>query len=205
VLAAIRESAPDLLPRRSPTIFVSLLNHSKVGECGLERVRTFNSGGAPWSAGRDRRIRAPDSGAPLNEGYGLSETSPVTHSTPQLSIPEARDDRPAGVRHRHESGRRRNRNAGTANRRGRRALHLGPAGDERGTGPSRTRAPPCSAPAPDGRIWFHTGDIARDRPRMASPRSSSARKTSSSSTGSTCTRRTSSRCSTRIRPCGSRR
>ena len=45
----------------------------------------FNSGGAPCPVEVieefERRI-----GRPLNEGYGLSETSPVTHSTPQLAL-----------------------------------------------------------------------------------------------------------------------
>ena len=49
----------------------------------------FNSGGAPCPVEVleefERRI-----GRPLNEGYGLSETSPVTHSTPQLALPQAR-------------------------------------------------------------------------------------------------------------------
>ena len=84
MLTAIREFRPTYFPA-VPTVFVSLLNHPKVGEYGLERVRLFNSGGAPCPVEVmeefERRI-----GRPLNEGYGLSETSPVTHSTPQLAL-----------------------------------------------------------------------------------------------------------------------
>jgi long-chain acyl-CoA synthetase len=84
VLASIKQFRPTYVPA-VPTVFVSLLNHPKVGDHGLEHVRHYNSGGAPcpvevldeW----ERRI-----GRPLTEGYGLSETSPVTHSTPQLAI-----------------------------------------------------------------------------------------------------------------------
>ncbi|HYM24503.1 MAG TPA: AMP-binding protein, partial [Vicinamibacterales bacterium] len=83
VIASIKEFTPTYFPA-VPTVFVSLLNHPKAGEAGLDRVRLFNSGGAPcpievmeeW----EQRF-----GRPLNEGYGLSETSPVTHSTPQLA------------------------------------------------------------------------------------------------------------------------
>jgi long-chain acyl-CoA synthetase len=84
VLASIRDFRPTYFPA-VPTLFVSLLNHPKVGEYGLDRVRLFNSGGAPCPVEVleefERRI-----GRPLGEGYGLSETSPVTHSTPQLSF-----------------------------------------------------------------------------------------------------------------------
>jgi long-chain acyl-CoA synthetase len=84
VLASIQQFRPTYFPA-VPTVFVSLLHHPKVGDYGLDQVRHYNSGGAPcpvdvldeW----ERRI-----GRPLTEGYGLSETSPVTHSTPQLAI-----------------------------------------------------------------------------------------------------------------------
>jgi long-chain acyl-CoA synthetase len=84
VLVSIRDFRPTYFPA-VPTVFVSLLNHPRVGEYGLERVRQFNSGGAPCPVevleAFERRI-----GRPLAEGYGLSETSPVTHSTPQLAV-----------------------------------------------------------------------------------------------------------------------
>src|SRR5262249_8048069 len=84
VLASIRDLRPTYFPA-VPTVFVSLLNHPKVGDCGLDRVRVFNSGGGPGPVEVleefERRI-----GRPLQEGYGLSETSPVTHSTPQLAF-----------------------------------------------------------------------------------------------------------------------
>ena len=79
-----------------PTVFVSLLNHPKAKEYGLDKVRTFNSGGAPCP------VEVIDQwertfGRTLNEGYGLSETSPVTHSTPQLGRTQAGHDRRAGA------------------------------------------------------------------------------------------------------------
>src|SRR5678815_2348986 len=84
VLDAIRTFRPTYLPA-VPTIFVSLLNHPKLAESRPEHVRLYNSGGAPCPVevleAWERRI-----GRPLNEGYGLSETSPVTHSTPQLAF-----------------------------------------------------------------------------------------------------------------------
>jgi long-chain acyl-CoA synthetase len=83
VLAAIREYRPTYFPA-VPTIFVSLLNHPKLREYGLEHVRTFNSGGAPCPVEVIERFERTI-GRTLNEGYGLSETSPVTHSTPQLA------------------------------------------------------------------------------------------------------------------------
>ncbi len=80
VLIAIRDWTPTYFPA-VPTVFVSLLAHPDVGAYGLDRVQTFNSGGAPCPLEVieefEQRI-----GRPLNEGYGLSETSPVTHSTP---------------------------------------------------------------------------------------------------------------------------
>src|SRR4029077_16428587 len=46
VLASIKQFRPTYFPA-VPTVFVSLLNHPKVRECGLEQVRHYNSGGAP--------------------------------------------------------------------------------------------------------------------------------------------------------------
>src|SRR5229473_1168502 len=83
VLAAIRAFRPTYVPA-VPTIFVSLLGHPRVKDYGLDQVRTFNSGGAPCPVEVIEQFERTI-GRPLNEGYGLSETSPVTHSTPQLA------------------------------------------------------------------------------------------------------------------------
>ena len=83
VLTAIRDHVPTYFPA-VPTVFVSLLSHPRVTEYGLHLVRICNSGGAPCPVELieefERRI-----GRTLTEGYGLSETSPVTHATPQLA------------------------------------------------------------------------------------------------------------------------
>ena len=84
VLAAIKQYRPTYFPA-VPTVFVSLLNHPRAKEFGLDKVRTFNSGGAPCPVEVIEQWERTF-GRPLNEGYGLSETSPVTHTTPQLAI-----------------------------------------------------------------------------------------------------------------------
>jgi long-chain acyl-CoA synthetase len=83
VLASIKQFRPTYFPA-VPTVFVSLLNHPKAREHGLDLVRHYNSGGAPCPV---EVLEAWERafGRPLTEGYGLSETSPVTHSTPQLA------------------------------------------------------------------------------------------------------------------------
>jgi len=82
VLAGIRDFRPTYLPG-VPTIYVSLLSHPNVTAFGLEKVRFFNTGGAPCPVEVIERFERTI-GRPLYEGYGLSESSPVTHTTPQL-------------------------------------------------------------------------------------------------------------------------
>ena len=156
VLASIRDLRPTYFPA-VPTVFVSLLNHPKVLEYGLEHVRLFNSGGAPCPVEVmeefERRI-----GRPLNEGYGLSETSPVTHSTPQLAcrklgsiglpFPDT-DVKIVDV----ETGRQ--------------EIRVGGIGEVCIAGPQVMQGywnkPDESAHVlrthADGRTWFHTGDV----------------------------------------------
>jgi long-chain acyl-CoA synthetase len=157
VLTALRDFRPTYFPA-VPTVFVSLLAHPKVNDYQLDQVRTFNSGGAPCPVEVieefERRI-----GRPLNEGYGLSETSPVTHSTPQLArrkpgtiglpLPDT-DMKIVDV----ETGTR--------------EMPIGEAGELCICGPQVMKGywnkPEESADVlrrhDDGRIWFHTGDVA---------------------------------------------
>ena len=157
VLTAIRDLKPTYFPA-VPTVFVSLLAHPKVKEYGLDQVRTFNSGGAPCPVEVieefERRI-----GRTLNEGYGLSETSPVTHSTPTLGrrkpgtiglpMPDT-DFKVVDV----ESGTR--------------EMPIGEPGELCIAGPQVMKGywnkPDESANVlrrdVDGRVWFHTGDVA---------------------------------------------
>ena len=157
VLASIKQFRPTYFPA-VPTVFVSLLNHPRVGEFGLEHVRHFNSGGAPCPVEVmeefERRI-----GRPLTEGYGLSETSPVTHSTPQLA---RRKPGSIGVPFPDTDMKVVDVETGT------RDLPLGEAGELCISGPQVMKGywnkPEESAQVlcadATGRIWFHTGDIA---------------------------------------------
>ncbi|OLC45807.1 MAG: hypothetical protein AUH43_15415 [Acidobacteria bacterium 13_1_40CM_65_14] len=158
VLISIRDFRPTYFPA-VPTVFVSLLNHPKVSEYGLEHVRLFNSGGAPCPVevmeAFERRI-----GRPLNEGYGLSETSPVTHSTPQLAF---RKLGTIGLPFPDTDMKIVDVETGT------RELPVGDAGELCISGPQVMKGywknPQESANVlrkhADGRTWFHTGDVAR--------------------------------------------
>jgi long-chain acyl-CoA synthetase len=83
LLTAIRDFRPTYFPA-VPTIYVSILNHPKAREYGIDKVRGFNSGSAPLPIEVIDQFERMTGGT-LNEGYGLSEASPVTHTTPSLS------------------------------------------------------------------------------------------------------------------------
>ena len=83
VLTAIRDFRPTYFPA-VPTIYVSILTHPKAREYGIDKVRGFNSGSAPLPLEVIDQFEKITGGT-LNEGYGLSEASPVTHTTPSLS------------------------------------------------------------------------------------------------------------------------
>jgi long-chain acyl-CoA synthetase len=83
VLAAIRDFRPTYFPA-VPTIYVSLLNHPRLKEYRPEGVKIYNSGSAPLPLEIIERFERV-TGVTLNEGYGLSEASPVTHSTASLA------------------------------------------------------------------------------------------------------------------------
>jgi long-chain acyl-CoA synthetase len=83
LLGAIRDYSPTFFPG-VPTIYISLLNHPQAKESGLGKIRTFNSGSAPLPVEVIEQFERLTGGT-LLEGYGLSEASPVTHTTPQFS------------------------------------------------------------------------------------------------------------------------
>jgi long-chain acyl-CoA synthetase len=158
VLGAIREYRPTYFPA-VPTVFVSLLSHPRVKQFGLDRVRTFNSGGAPCPVEVIEQWEKTF-GRPLNEGYGLSETSPVTHSTPQLAL---RKPGTIGLPVPDTDLKVVDLETGT------RELPLGEPGELCVSGPQVMkgywRRPDETAQAlgrdAEGRVWFHTGDVAR--------------------------------------------
>ena len=67
-----------------PTLFTAILNHPDASEAGFDQVALFGSGSAPLSIETINGITSL--GISITEGYGLSEASPTTHSTPILGI-----------------------------------------------------------------------------------------------------------------------
>ena len=84
LLNAIRDYRPTYFPA-VPTIYISLLNHPQVKEYGIDKVQRFNCGSAPLPIEVITQFEHLTGGVTLNEGYGLSEASPVTHSTASLA------------------------------------------------------------------------------------------------------------------------
>ena len=83
LLNAVRDYRPTYFPG-VPTLFISLLNHPKSREYGLDKIRAFNSGSAPLPMEVLEQFEQLTGGM-LSEGYGLSEASPVTHTSPTLA------------------------------------------------------------------------------------------------------------------------
>jgi len=83
LLAAIKRYQPTFFPG-VPTLYISMLNHPEAKSSGLDRIRRYNSGSAPLPVEVLEKFEAM-TGTMLYEGYGLTEASPVTHSTPTLA------------------------------------------------------------------------------------------------------------------------
>jgi acyl-CoA synthetase (AMP-forming)/AMP-acid ligase II len=67
-----------------PPIVLGLAMHPEVDKHDLSSVRFFFSGAAPLAPDPARRLVAR-TGKPIIQGYGLTETSPVTHANPIAS------------------------------------------------------------------------------------------------------------------------
>ncbi len=67
-----------------PTMYVAVNNSSAIHKYDLDTVRACMSGGAALPLSVAKQFETNAKGARLVEGYGLSETSPVTHCNPIL-------------------------------------------------------------------------------------------------------------------------
>jgi long-chain acyl-CoA synthetase len=64
-----------------PTMYIGILNHPKIGSTDLTSIKGCFSGSAPLPVEVIREFEEK-TGAVIVEGYGLTETSPVTHINP---------------------------------------------------------------------------------------------------------------------------
>ncbi|MFX0124729.1 MAG: AMP-binding protein [Candidatus Hodarchaeota archaeon] len=69
-----------------PTLYIALLRHPKLAEYDLSSLIVSTSGAAPLPLAVLQEYEKV-TGANLSEGYGLTETSPVTHSNPMAAAP----------------------------------------------------------------------------------------------------------------------
>lgn len=71
-----------------PTMFTAIAQHPKAGTMDLRSLKFCGSGGAPLPADVAQRFLAL-TGCPLNEGWGMTETSPTGTFTPAHGLRKA--------------------------------------------------------------------------------------------------------------------
>ncbi|WP_421380325.1 long-chain-fatty-acid--CoA ligase [Bacillus salacetis] len=77
-LKTIQKQRPTLFPG-APTIYIGLLNHPDLKKYDLSSIDSCISGSAPLPVEVQQKFEEV-TGGKLVEGYGLTESSPVTHS-----------------------------------------------------------------------------------------------------------------------------
>jgi len=78
VLKTISKQKPTLFPG-APTIYIGILNHPNLKKYDLSSIEACISGSAPLPAEVQEKFEEVTGGR-LVEGYGLTESSPVTHA-----------------------------------------------------------------------------------------------------------------------------
>ena len=80
ILKLIHQEKPTLMPG-VPTLYIAIVNALNLHKYDLSSIRVCISGAAPLP--REVQFRFEElTGGRLREGYGLTETSPVTHCNP---------------------------------------------------------------------------------------------------------------------------
>ena len=79
-LKTIDKQKPTLFPG-APTMYIGILNHPDLSKYDLSSIKACISGSAPLPLEVQEKFEAVTGGR-LVEGYGLTETSPVTHANP---------------------------------------------------------------------------------------------------------------------------
>lgn len=78
ILKTIQKQRPTLFPG-APTIYIGLINHPQIKKYDLSSIKACISGSAPLPAEVQEQFEEL-TGGKLVEGYGLTESSPVTHA-----------------------------------------------------------------------------------------------------------------------------
>jgi long-chain acyl-CoA synthetase len=80
VLKQINKYRPTLFPG-APTMYVAVISHPEVKKYNISSIKACISGAAPLPVEVQERFESL-TGGKLVEGYGLTESSPVTHCNP---------------------------------------------------------------------------------------------------------------------------
>ena len=141
-----------------PTMYVAIINHPKVADYDLRSIRVCLSGGSPLPAEVAQKFEAVTGGR-LVEGYGMSESSPLTAGNPvfgqtktgSIGLPFPSTELAIVALEPDEQGEAR-------------FLEVGEAGELVVRGPQVMKgyynSPDETANAIDADGWLHTGDIA---------------------------------------------
>jgi long-chain acyl-CoA synthetase len=83
-LKILHKSKPTLFPG-VPTLFIAIVNHPRIHSYDLSSIRYCITGSAPMPVEVLRKFEEL-TGSVIIEGYGLTESSPVTHANPLQGV-----------------------------------------------------------------------------------------------------------------------